>query len=286
MSQAWAFDAIGTAWQIDTPNPLPPDVRDRISARIEQFDRTWSRFRADSAVMRLAEQSGEHVLDGADVLLAFYDDLVDVTAGAVNPLVGRALSDLGYDATYSLTPTGRVAHVPDWNVLDRRGDVVMVGEPVLVDVGAAGKGRLVDLVAAILRDSGVHEATIDAGGDLYHCGPAPLRVALEHPADASRAIGVVTLPPQHALCGSAVNRRAWGDGLHHVVDGRTGRPTREVVATWALVPHSCMQADGLATAHFFADPDVLTARFDHEFVRVHADGSIIWSTGLPGEVFT
>jgi len=285
MTAAWAFDAIGTRWQIDTAHPLAPQIRDRISAEIERFDRTWSRFRPDSVVSRMAERPGTYVLEHADVLFGFYDDLVEATNGAVNPLVGQALSELGYDATYSLIQSGRPASVPEWAVLERSGDTVTTREPVSVDVGAAGKGLLVDLVASVLCDGGKHTATIDAGGDMYHCGTTPIQVALEHPADATRAIGVVTLEPEDALCGSATNRRAWGDGLHHVLDARTGRPTADVVATWVLVPQSCMIADGLATAHFFAPPEALLEVFHHEFVRVHADGTVTWSPDLPGEVF-
>ena len=111
-------------------------------------------------------------------------------------------------------------------------------------------------------------------------------MALEHPRDPTKAIGVVELAPGRALCASAVNRRTWGDRLHHVVDGRTGRPTADVVATWVLADRSCMRADGLATAHFFADPEVLLDLHPHHFVRVHADGRVLRSPDLPGELFT
>ena len=132
---------------------------------------------------------------------------------------------------------------------------------------------------------GITDFTIDASGDLLHRRADPLRIALEHPGDATRAIGVADLPPGRALCASATNRRAWGEGLHHVLDGRTGRPTSDVVATW-VVADSCLLADGLATAHFLADPARLMPRFDHEFVRMHADGRVEWSPDFPGEVFS
>ena len=137
-----------------------------------------------------------------------------------------------------------------------------------------------------LAPDGVDEATVDGSGDLRHVGGVPIRVALEHPGDASRAVGVVEVADGWALCASAVNRRVWGEGLHHVVDGRTGRPTRDVVATWALVDGSCMVADGLATAHFFADPQTLLDLHPHHFVRIHADGRVLRSPDLPGELFT
>lgn len=285
MDASWIFDAIGTRWQIDTRATLDDTVRAEILGCVEDFDRTWSRFRDDSIVADIARAPGTVRAPGAEALLDFYDELNDVSDGAVNPLIGQTLSDLGYDSEYSLRTAADPAPVPPWSSLVHDGPTITTSVPVLIDVGAAGKGRLVDLVAGLLWRAGKHEATIDASGDIYHFGTTPIRVALEHPADPARALGVVELHPEDALCGSASNRRAWGDGLHHVLDGRTGRPTSDVVATWVVVAQSCLVADGLATAHFFVEPDRLLERWDHQFVRMHADGSVIWSPDLQGEVF-
>ncbi|MCL8249973.1 FAD:protein FMN transferase [Aeromicrobium fastidiosum] len=282
---AWTFEAIGTAWQIDTREPLAPDVRAAVLGRIERFDEVWSRFRDDSLVAAVARGAGRwHVPDEAGALFELFTELDDVTDGAVNPLVGQTLSDLGYDASYSLTASDDPAGTPPWSSIDLSAGVLTTTGPVLIDVGAAGKGLLVDLVAGIVGRE-VDQLTVDASGDLYHGGTAPLRIALEHPLDAGRAIGVAEIGRGDALCASATNRRAWGDGLHHVLDARTGRPTSDVIATWVVAPRSCMRADGLATAHFFADPALLMERFDHQFVRMHADGRVQWSPDFPGEIF-
>jgi thiamine biosynthesis lipoprotein len=288
----WTFEAIGTRWEVDTAQPLGPDVQVAVLDVVERFDRAWSRFRADSSVTAMARAAGTWEVEGASALLGLYDALHAATDGAVSPLVGRSLEDLGYDADYSLRPAGSVSVPDDWAVVRDDGTLVVDGDvvgttrPLLLDVGAAGKGLLVDRVAAVLRDRGEAEVTVDGSGDLLHAGTTPIRVALEHPADASRAIGVLEVGPGQALCASAVNRRTWGEGLHHVVDGRTGRPTADVVATWVLSDHSCLQADGLATAHFFADPEVLLDLHPHHFVRIHADGRVLRSPDLPGELFT
>lgn len=296
-SVAWQFEAIGTQWQIDTARPLPDAVRADVLDRVEQFDRTWSRFRPDSLVSQLATRSGTWTVpDEWSTLLELYAELHHLTDGAVNPLVGQTLADLGYDASYSLTQSvekpfasyGWFAHAYESELVigdDSFDDrTVVTSQPVLIDVGAAGKGLLVDLVANIVGRE-THQFTVDASGDLYHGGTTPLRIALEHPLDPTRAIGVAEIDPEDALCASATNRRAWGDGLHHVIDARTGRPTDDVIATWVVTPQSCMRADGLATAYFFAGPEALGGLYQHEFVRMFADGHVEWSPDFPGEVF-
>ncbi|PPG10466.1 FAD:protein FMN transferase [Rathayibacter sp. AY2B7] len=281
LGHAWRFDAIGTGWQIDTAEPLGPSHRSRVEARIAEYDRTWSRFRDDSAVSQL-RVGGEHVFpDEAADLFALYDVLDELTGGAVTPFVGGSLEQLGYDSAYTLVPRGPAVPAPSWAAA-RRGAAGLRVEPgTVVDVGAAGKGQLVDLVLGELDGAG--PAVVDASGDLRGIGAGPVRVGLEHPWDPSSALGVA-VPGDRALCGSASNRRAWGSGLHHVLDGRTGAPVETVVATWA-VADTALVADGLATALFVCPPETLAERFDFEFVRVRSDGTLHYSPSFPGEVF-
>ncbi|GIG36843.1 FAD:protein FMN transferase [Cellulomonas pakistanensis] len=294
-----SFDAIGTRWAIDTPEPLPDAVLQAVRARIDRFDRDWSRFRDDSWVAEVARGgAGSYRLpDDAGPLLDAYDAAARCTDGAVSPLVGRALEGLGYDAAYTLRPRRDdggallTAPAPDWRTAARRsGGTLTLDEPALLDVGAAGKGYLVDLVSGVLADHGVGAHVVDAGGDLRVVGlgagaaaGGPLTVALEDPRDTTRALGVLRLT-DGALCGSATNRRAWGPGLHHVVDARTGAPTTDVLATWA-VGGSALAADAAATALFFAEPDLVASRFGIRYVVLRADGSLRWSLGLDGKVF-
>lgn len=279
--ESWRFDAIGTAWTIDTTDAVSDAQRAAVADLVADVDRTWSRFREDGGVARL--RAGESVDLGTEAvtLLDLYDVLSDATDGAVNPLVGGGLEVLGYDAAYTLRQHGGPVAAPAWSSATRDGSVLQVPTGAVLDVGAAGKGWLVDRVAAVLLAGG-HAPTVDAGGDIAHHGSAPIRVALEHPGDPTMAVGVATLEPGKALCGSAVNRRAWGEGLHHVLDARTGAPTRGVVATW-VVADTAAVADGAATALFFTPPDRLV---DLGIAAVWIDATGLHSTpDFPGEVF-
>ena len=176
-------------------------------------------------------------------------------------------------------------HVPAWDdVLSIDGSVVTSTEPLLLDVGAAGKGFLVDEVARLLEASGVTAFVIDASGDLVHRGADVERVGLEDPLHPGRLIGVVNLS-NAALCASSTARRRWGDGLHHVVDPATAEPVGGVVATW-VTSSSCAVADGLATALFFTAPDQLWPHFTFDWVRLHADGSADYSATFDGALFS
>lgn len=280
------FDGIGTRWEISTPHPLDASVRDRLLAVVERYDGDWSRFRSDSTVSAMAREPGRYELPAeATGLGRLYRSLYDITGGAMTPLIGASLERLGYDAAYSLRPAGSALPAPRWeDVLAWEGNVLTTSAPLVLDIGAAGKGQLVDLLASELRSCGVDSFVIDASGDLLHRGPDPVSVALEHPYDPAKAIGTVPLAVR-ALCASASNRRAWGDGLHHVLDGTTGLPVSTAVATWTMA-ESTMVADALATALFFVPGSELERTFDFSWLTVFSDGSAAYSAGFEGTLFS
>ncbi|MFT4156769.1 MAG: FAD:protein FMN transferase [Microbacterium sp.] len=276
----WRFDAIGTRWEIE--GQLTDGDRTAIAELIERFDREWSRFREDSDVTRVGRLGGTLSSPDAAPMLNAFRALSVATHGAVNPLIGASLEALGYDRAYSLTAREPVPAPAQWSaVVSWTDDALTASAPALIDVGALGKGRLVDLVFDKL--SAVEgDLVVDAGGDMRVRGRA-VRTGLEHPFDGSRAIGVIALE-NAALCGSAINRRAWGDGLHHVLDGRTGQPVRTWAATWALGSET-MRADAVATALFFDGGVELAADWGVEWVRMSTDGRVERSAGWRGELF-
>ncbi len=299
-SEPTRFDAIGVPWRIGVSStdvtlhsigaPLTEDDLTAVLDRIEQFDRDWSRFRDDSLVARIAREPGSWRLPAdAAPLLELYEHLHALTDARVSPLVGASLERLGYDATYRLTPAGDALPAPAWadSISLRQtpeGLVLDTVAPVLLDVGAAGKGYLVDLVGDLLAARGVTETLIDASGDVRVRGERSIRVALEHPLDPTKAVGVAEVTDA-ALCGSAINRRAWGDGLHHIVDAVTGLPAADgVTATW-VIAESALVADGLATAMFFVEPARLCETFAFEWVRLSTHGRLESSAGFRGELF-
>ncbi len=284
-SSRWEFEAIGTRWRIDTDQPLDAGVRARVEEVIGRFDHAWSRFRPDSLVAALAVSGGVvPAPPDTAAMLDAYDALDQATDGAVNPLVGDALARRGYDAHYSLVDRGAEPSPRDWRALVRwgQGRLETTGAHT-IDVGALGKGRLVDLVSEAARSAGVDAVVVDAGGDISVRGIRQ-RIALEHPYDPSRAIGVWSVDDA-ALCASAINRRSWGDGLHHVLDARTGEPVRRYAATWALAPDA-MTADAVATALFFDGGPRLAASWGTSWVRMRTDGAVEFSPECEAELFT
>lgn len=286
---SFAFEAIGTHWEIDLFTELASErfavVKQRVAERIDLFDQAYSRFRSDSLVMRMARAAGTYALPAdAKPMFDLYQKLYGLTGGVFTPLIGRTLEDAGYDATYSLKSAATIRAPQRWeDALDYQFPNLIVKEPALLDFGAAGKGYLVDLVGEVLVTEGVDAFLINAGGDILHRGSEPVRIGLEDPEQLGMVIGVATIQNQ-SICGSAGNRRAWGT-FHHTIDPRTLTSPTHLLSTWAIAD-SALLADALTTCLYLLPTDALAQAFRFHYAVMDANRGVQMSPDAPIELFT
>lgn len=319
----YVFEAIGTHWEIEwqedtalkqlEKKPFTASNKNHyqrhvilkeILQLIEDFDQTYSRFRTDSLVYQMSQQSGTYLLPAhAWPLLTLYWQLYQMSGGVFTPLIGQLLVDAGYDHQYSLQP--KTLHpVPQWetvcswpgfvpqetpqntllHISPNTPQQLILHQPALLDFGAGGKGYLVDLVARILLKANIKNFCIDAGGDIfYHTAEeAPLRVGLENPHNSNQVLGVAEIKKQ-SICGSAGNRRAW-QNFHHIMDPKKQQSTQGILASW-VIADSALLADSLATALFLVPASKLQTAFSFEYLILYNDSHVQQSDSFPAELF-
>jgi FAD:protein FMN transferase len=282
------FEAIGTVWQIDIFQDVEAlaeaALLSRITDRIDVFDKDYSRFRADSLVTKMSKEPGKYTLPAdAKKLFDLYADLYTRTGGLVTPLIGNLIADAGYDANYSFTQKDLLQAPPSWDeALEYSYPDLTIKQPVLLDVGAAGKGYIIDIVGEILKQAGVENYCIDAGGDILYHNSESLRVGLEHPLNSEQVIGVYTLS-RGSMCGSAGNRRVWND-FTHIINPHTKVSPKDILAVW-VVAKDALIADGLATCLFFVSPEKLSDGYDFDYLIMYSDSSIECSPHFVVELF-
>ncbi len=285
----FAFEAIGTHWQIRLVEEVTSSafsyLEEKIKSRIALFDMHYSRFRDDSLIAEMAREAGVYKLpaDGP-ALLFLYERVYEITKGKVTPLIGSVMVEAGYDKDYSLVP--KELHIPPtWDeVLHFDGTNLILKQPSLLDVGAAGKGYLIDIIGRLLLDEGYTSFMIDAGGDVIHRSSEgeKARIGLEHPLDTRKVIGVVSLGNE-SICGSAGNRRRWGN-FTHIIDPDTLTSPTEILATW-VIADTTLLSDMLATCLFFVPPETLAPHFAFEYVIFRKNHSATYSNKLKLELF-
>lgn len=242
-----AFErALGTGIIISSSKPIPERAEQRIRAFVDEYERTLSRFRADSLVSRIAraEHGGEFEFPTwAQPLFALYSEFYAATHGAFDACIGADLLALGYSNSVHFIPQSaagsgknensssdswsnyRRALQVTWSDISQGGGgtTLCTNQPVQLDFGAAGKGYFVDLVTQIIKEefsgdslsnSDSHtdfDFLVNAGGDMRACFSeenSQIKVALENPFDTTQAVGVVSIA-SGALCASSSARKRW-----------------------------------------------------------------------------
>jgi FAD:protein FMN transferase len=285
------FEAIGTHWIIDIAGDLSStnqqNLLQKITARIEVFDRTYSRFRDDAAIMKASREPVELALpEDAAPLFELYADLYRLTGGMFTPLVGQLLADSGYDKDYSLHAHEPLVTPPGYDeVVSFHRGILKTTEPVILDFGAAGKGYLIDIVSRILEDENIHNYTVDAGGDIRFRNDRhePIRIGLENPANGKQVVGTIDIFNE-SICASSGNRRKWGS-YHHIMNPLTLKPVEDIIATW-VVAKTTILADGIATCLFFTDAQTLRSHYEFEYLLLKKDFKVEKSKGFSAELFT
>jgi thiamine biosynthesis lipoprotein len=199
------------------------DVHDDVTGRpglaevldwFQHVDRTYSTYRADSAITRLGRGELEHDWADAEVrqVLSACDELRDRTDGV-------------FDV--------RAVPAPNGTTLDPSSYV---------------KGWSVEVACSLLEAAGLRSFCINGGGDVAVRGrpaDAPAwRVGVRDPRDGDRLVTVVELIGRGAVATSGTYERG-----AHLVDPRTGDHPAEVASATVRGPDLGV-ADALSTALF------------------------------------
>lgn len=283
------FASMGAEWGITVWDAIPQKqfdiIHQEVVAQCEAFEALYSRFRPTSLLRTLATMEGNiEVPHDLVSMLRLCIVLHRLSGGLFNPLIGSTLEDMGYNEEYSLTPKKVIRNVPDFgssvHILDDTH--IELSRPVLIDIGAVGKGYMVDNIVSFLDGLGLKHFLVNGSGDIFHRGEEPLRAGLEHPDDSTKAIGVLELK-NAAFCASGSNRRRWST-YHHIIDPQTLTSPGTILATWVKAD-SAVLADALATTLFLYDPEVLQAELDFEYCMLDSEYRVKRSEGFTAEMF-
>ncbi|MFJ9841611.1 FAD:protein FMN transferase [Kitasatospora sp. NPDC101155] len=261
---ATSFPALGTTATLLTTDQRTLTEAERILLdELAAIDHACSRFRPGSELSRINATAGTTTTVSELFTQALNAALraAELTGGAVDPTVGRAVIALGYDRTFTSLrpqdttplPTARPAtgwHAIDWDPGTRR---LLVPHGTALDLGATAKALAADRAARRIADATGSGVLVNLGGDLATAGQAPhggwaIGLADDHAATGPGPVVAVT---SGALATSGVSVRMWrrgGQVVHHIVDPATGRSTEAHWRTVTVAADTCVDANTATTA--------------------------------------
>jgi FAD:protein FMN transferase len=230
-----------------------------VFAEIERVEDLLSKYRPNSDVSRL-NRLGK-VTVGSDLYFLLTkakeywfatDGAFDITVGPLMDLWGftekqyRQPSDEEIQKTLRFIGANKIIFHPQNNVVEFN----IPG--MKIDLGAIGKGYAVDCAVKALRVAGVKNCLINAGGQVYCLGTRagkPWRVAIRDPRN-DRLRGSVTCTDR-SISTSGDYEQYFMVGktrFSHIMDPRTGYPSRSKVISATVTASDGLTADFLSTS--------------------------------------
>jgi thiamine biosynthesis lipoprotein len=161
-----------------------------------------------------------------------------------------------------------------------------------LDLGGIAKGFALDRAAAALREEGIEQALLNAGGDVVALGgkgDRPWTIGIRDPRDPKGLMGTLKVRGMAVMTSGDYERFFLHQGrrYHHILDPRTGYPARGCISVTVVGPDAT-RADALATAAFVLGPRRGLALLEMvagiEGIVVDEEERTFISSGLKGKV--
>ncbi len=268
------FDAFGAQVDVNLVG-VSQDQAKQASAIIEQdfayLERDWST--AGSGPMQRVNRllaSGEPFVAPPSILpLVGLGKSFEVRSdGLYNPAIGRLIRLWGFadgPPGNHPPPTAEqiarlVAAAPSMRQVNSDGLMLVGKNPSLgLDFNAIAKGYAVDLAMLHLKDLGIHNALIQAGGALRAIGERsgqPWRIPIRR-ASGSGVFAILSIRGDESIVTTAEYDRNFifkGKLYHSVIDPRTGWPANRTRCV-TILHNDATTAAAAATALFVAGPE-------------------------------
>jgi len=195
-------------------------------------------------------------------------ELSQRSGGLFNPAIGKLIALWGFasdDPPKGPPPSAKAIRaildqLPKMADIQREGIKIQTQNAALkLDFGAFAKGYAVDRAIDMLREMGITNAVVNAGGDLRAIGrhgERPWRVGIRHPRQAG-ILASVEIEGDESVFTSGDYERYFdwqGARYDHIIDPRSGYPAQGLSSVTVFTQQADL-ADAAATALFVAGPD-------------------------------
>ena len=257
-----------TAWVTDSSKVMPALLAARDSVRL--VDSLMSTYRSSSDLSRLNASAGaaEPVGVARQTMRVLQKARLywRLSGGAFDPTVGPMLRAWGFEQTRGRRPSRRE--------LDSLRRLVGFGQVELdsvhstarlprvgmrLDLGGIAKGFALDMARRALRHDAIGAGKLDLGGNLLLFGRPPgarrRRVEIVDPLRRDRVVGGFTIDSGAVATSGDYEHYVVVEGRRygHLIDPRTGEPSRGVLSATAIGPLG-EWSDGLSATLFLLGP--------------------------------
>ena len=227
---------------------------------IARIDRLLSTYREDSEISLLNRDKvllnpSPELTDNIRKSLSYSrltGGAFDITVGPMLELYNRTLVELQREPTED--ERKQALSLIDYRLVNAGTDQITIGPNQQITLGGIAKGYAVDRAGEILRNRGVVDAIVEAGGDLLVMGKKSAdrdwHIAIQNPRDPGDYIARVNAPDR-AVVTSGDYERYYNSSktYHHIINPLTGLSATQLISV-TLIARSAFEGDVLSTSVF------------------------------------
>lgn len=280
--------AMGTRYHIKIADALPVEARieDDIESLVDEIEDEASQWRESSWVSHFNSENSLAPIRAPDhvwAILLVAKEVYNKSGGLLDVTIGPLVESWGFGhqphsdppAPHDLEKLRAVCGF-DKLVLDGRQQTIKRKVPGLrIDLSALAKGYAVDQIDAHLKGLGLGNYVIEFGGEVMARGYKSCsnehrdswRIALPGYDGKRQILGINNLA-YATSGGSEQNRKVGGNSVTHLIDPRTGRPTRDITGAVTVGADRCVVADAWATALCVASKEEARHLAEHAEVEL------------------
>ena len=133
----------------------------------------------------------------------------------------------------------------------RKDSVIFPDSRAAFDLSAIAKGYAVDSVAAYLKNSGIKDFIVEAGGDLLVNSSSKRSIGIRHPRKKGSLIDTLYVKKGAVATSGDYENYVIKDGIRycHIIDPDTGYGTSDIISA-TVITEKAYESDAFATAVF------------------------------------
>ncbi|WP_272023764.1 FAD:protein FMN transferase [Olleya namhaensis] len=236
----------------------------------QQFDSLFtvintsmSNYQSDSDISKLNRNEVIEVDKHFKTVFKGAKQIYRETEGVFDPTIGQLVNGWNFGSETSKTALDsiKVDSLMRFVGLNRVGlvnNTIKKPEASFIDFNAIAKGYGVDVIADFLESKKIKNYLVDIGGELRAKGininkNKGWTVGIENPNfDGSQSYNKTLVLEDKAMATSGTYRKfkidKFGNKYAHIINTKTGYPSKTNILSVSVIADNCMMADGYATA--------------------------------------
>ncbi|MBJ7879113.1 FAD:protein FMN transferase [Gelidibacter salicanalis] len=257
-------EVFGTTYGVQYYSEDRVNFQREFDSLFQVINASMSTYQADSDISKINHNEAVTVDSHFQTVFNASKRIYEATEGVFDPTIGVLVNawDFGPEGTIVALDSLKIDSLMLTVGLDKvslkKNSVFKENPNTFIDFNAIAKGYGVDVIANFLERQNIMNYLVEIGGEIRCKGQnfenqKPWRVGVELPHfDAEQSILKAITLYDEAMATSGTYRKFKTDSLgnrySHIIDTKTGYPSKTNLLSISVISKDCMTADAYATA--------------------------------------